>query len=149
MKEKLSQESVSQIEVEEVVAAMHSTFDTIIEKLTHDDDEQVRDEPEFEELHVVYDTEDDLSISSLEGDLPTWMSDDDVAEQEIGVYCQEGPHHQVDEQEELERILHEVDFLNYELREDVVEPFDIVDVALAPADVAPVIVGPRLAEFNI
>ncbi|PWA66207.1 heavy metal-associated domain, HMA [Artemisia annua] len=35
------------------------------EKLSHDDNEQVRNEPEFEEPHFIYDTEDDLSISVI------------------------------------------------------------------------------------
>ena len=82
-KEKLSQPSVSQ---EEVVGTINSTFNNILDKLSQDDVKLGTDEPEFEKMDgFIHDTDEDLSISHLERDLHTWMSEDDVFQQEIEV----------------------------------------------------------------
>ncbi|GJX21686.1 hypothetical protein Tco_0226131 [Tanacetum coccineum] len=85
-------------------------------------------EPVYHNFHpLMYDSDYDRSISSLEGDLETWNDDDDLLQQVDPYDWQQDPYHGDDEAEEnaelfaeLDDLLERLPFLIDELKENVV-----------------------------
>ncbi|GJT53660.1 hypothetical protein Tco_0988714 [Tanacetum coccineum] len=60
---------------------------------------------------VMYHTDDDASISEIEGDLETWNDDNDVLPQKDPVGWQQDAYHEDDEAEETKKLFAELDQL--------------------------------------
>ncbi|GKE06985.1 hypothetical protein Tco_1399003, partial [Tanacetum coccineum] len=76
---------------------------------------------------LMYDNDDDRSISGMEGDLETWNDDDDLLQQVDTYDWQQDPYDGDNEAEENTKLFAELDdllerfpFLNDELKENVV-----------------------------